>query len=337
MYTIVLPVSGGGFVSQLAIIQHLCEAEITPDLTLSSSGGNVAAYIAAAADWKWSGIERVSRELSKDLFISPWTSFSSMSAIVGYFKGEAFNKGIGVSSFLRDFFTEQSITKYEIWTGIYNKTRQKTRLVCNKNESESIIKFSSIDDELTQSMPPIYANGDTSLIAAASMASASIPAIVPPQKLFDEDYVDGGVGSASPLILVKSALIDYVQQNKLPLHLIYINCVDLSSQASKDINNVWDTCKQAANNLIKSQSVFDRLTAYDILKHYSSTINKEEFDCNFENLKSVKQRQKNYKASLLEIFPCERIEVDILKFNGEDAIVEMKKAYKNCKCRFWWV
>lgn len=39
----ILPISGGGFVVQLAIIQHLCELKYVPDLCLASSGENVAA------------------------------------------------------------------------------------------------------------------------------------------------------------------------------------------------------------------------------------------------------------------------------------------------------
>lgn len=337
MYTMVLPVSGGGFVSQLAIIQHLCEAEITPDLMVASSGGNVAAYVAAAADWKWSAVERIAKELSKDFFSSPWASFSSLSAVIGYFKGDAYNKGKGVLDFMKDTFTKSTINKYEIWTGIYNKTRQKARLVCNRSEKTSVIKFSSTDDELTQSMSPIYADGNIDLIAQASIASASIPAIVPPQKILGEDYLDGGMASASPLILIKGPLLNYCQRNNLPLHIIYINSVDLSSPETWDINNVFDSCKQAVTSLIKSQTVLDRLAAYDILKHYSSDINKEEFICNVENLLAIKERQKTCKSSLLEIFPEHRIEVDILRFNPDETTTGIKTAYKHCKCRFWWV
>lgn len=333
----ILPVSGGGFVCQLAIIQHLCEANMIPDLTVASSGGNLAAYVAAAADWKWNGIERISRELKNELLVSPWTNFSLLSTIVGYFKGNAFNRGKGISDLLKELFNENTITKYEIWTGVYNKTKQKARLVCNRNEKTSIIKFSSLDDELTQSMSPIYADGDIDLISQASIASASIPALIPTQKIFEDDYFDGGMASSSPLILIKGPLVDYCHKNNLPLHIIYINCIDLSFSDTVDINNVLDSCKQAAATLIKSQTVLDRLAAYDILKYQNGVINREEFECNRGTLELVKERQKTCKSSLLEIFPKDRIEVDILRFNGDDVISKIKTVYKTCKCRFWWV
>src|SRR3972149_11408146 len=128
MYVLVLPVSGGGFVSQLAIIQHLCESHIVPDLTLSSSGGNVAAYVAAAADWKWPGIERVAKDLTQDLFVRPWSNITSVAFIMGYFKGDVYNRGSGVHEFLSRHFNTKTITNYEIWTGTYNKRRQRARL-----------------------------------------------------------------------------------------------------------------------------------------------------------------------------------------------------------------
>jgi hypothetical protein len=337
MYVMTLPISGGGFVVQLAIIQHLCEAEMIPDLCLASSGGNVAAYIASGADWKWNHIERIARELSKDFFAKPWSSFSSLSGMIGYFKGDAYNKGTGISTFLKDVFTKDSITKYEIWTGMYNKTKQKARLVCNKSEKDSIIKFSSLDDELTQSMNPIYADGDIDLIGLSSVASASIPAFVPAQKILGELYLDGGLASSSPLVLIKGPLVDYCNKNNLPIHIIYINSIDLSCSGNKDGNNVIDSCRQAANNLIKSQTVLDRLAAYDILKYQNGTINKEEFDCNVDTLNIVKEKQKTCKSSLLEIFPSEKISIDIVRFSGDEVIEAMKEAYKKCKCRFWFV
>ena len=86
MNILVLPVSGGGFVSQLAIIQHLCTIDYKPDITLASSGGNVSAYISMAASWKWAAIERISRDLSQDLFVKPWNDIMILSIITGYFK-----------------------------------------------------------------------------------------------------------------------------------------------------------------------------------------------------------------------------------------------------------
>lgn len=378
MYVLVLPVSGGGFVSQLGILQHLCESHFIPDLTLSSSGGNVAAYVAAAANWKWPAIERIARELSQDLFSRPWNSVSSLALVIGYFKGNVYNKGNGVHDFLLRHFTESSITKYEIWTGTYNKNRQKARLFCNrsnkiknmpteddetvsnkksfphsvsidenkvKNTSTksiskietSIMDISCIDYDLTQSIDPIFAAGKIELIADAGVASASIPAIVPAQKIMDEDYSDGGIAGASPLSIMQEPILKYARDNNVPLHIVYINSVDLSNPRVKPIHNILDTWKQATNDMIRSQTVIDRLSGYELLRCHPGIMNKEEFICNYENIERVKLIQARVNYSMLEIYPTDRFDVELANFNGNDVISAIHMAYKNCRCRLWWI
>lgn len=337
MYILVLPVSGGGFVSQLAILQHLCESHFIPDLTLSSSGGNVAAYVAAAANWKWPGIERIARELSQDLFVKPWNSVSSLSMIIGYFKGDVYNKGSGVRDFLSRVFMSTSITKYEIWTGTYNKNRQKARLFCNRSKDNSIMDVSCIDYDLTQSMSPVFADGDIEMIAQAGIASASIPAIVPAQKIMGEDYMDGGVAGASPLTIMQEPILKYTQVNNAPLHIIYVNSVDLSAPDLKPIHNVLDTWRQATNDLVRSQTVIDRLSGYELLRCHPGVMNKDEFICNYENMERIRQIQSRVKYSMLEIYPTGRFDIEIVNFNGDNVISAIHEAYKNCKCRLWWL
>ena len=337
MYILVLPVSGGGFVSQLAIIQHLCGMDFVPDLTLASSGGNVAAYVASAANWKWPGIERISRDLSQDLFASPWNSVSSLSLIIGYFKGEVYNRGKGVRDFLLKYFTPETIAKYEIWTGTYNKNRQQARLFCNRSKDKSIVNVSCIDHDLTQSMPSVFTNGDIELLAEASVASASIPAIVPAQKILGEDYIDGGVAGASPLIIMQEPILKFTRENDAPLHIVYVNSVDLSRADIKPIRNILDNWKQAAHDLVRSQTVIDRLSGYELLRCHPGDINKDEFVCNYENILRIKDIQTKVKYTMLEIYPNGTYDVDIVNFNGTDVINAIRAAYKNCRCRLWWL
>lgn len=337
MYILVLPVSGGGFVSQLGILQHLCESQFIPDLTLASSGGNVAAYVAAAANWKWAGIERIARELDQSLFAQPWNSVSSLSMIIGYFKGNVYNKGNGVHEFISRHFDSKTINKYEIWTGTYNKYRQKARLFCNRSRDKSIVDISCIDHELTQSMEPIFANGNIELISKAGIASASIPAVVPPQKIFDEDYVDGGIAGASPLSIMQEPILKYIREKDDSLHIIYVNSVDLSSSNLNPIHNVIDTWRQATNDIVRSHTVIDRLYGYELLRCNPGTMNKAEFLCTPDNMKRIKEIQARVKYSMLEIYPKDRYDIDLSNFDGTKVINSIHEAYKNCNCRLWWI
>lgn len=337
MYVLVLPVSGGGFVSQLAILQHLCESQFVPDLTLSSSGGNVAAYVAAAANWKWPGIERVSRELTQDLFVRPWNNVSSVAFVMGYFEGNVYNKGSGVHDFLSRYFTFETITNYEIWTGTYNKNRQKARLFCNRSKTSSIMDVSCIDHDLTQSMEPIFSGGDIGLIAKAGIASASIPAIVPAEIIDGEYYIDGGIAGASPLTIMQEPILKYIRNNNTPLHIVYVNSVDLSCPSLKPCHNVLDTWRQATHDLVRSQTVIDRLSGYELLRCQPGAMNKREFICNYENMERVKQIQSKVSYSMLEVYPTECFDVNIVSFTGDDVISAIRKAYGKCKCRLWWL
>lgn len=337
MYVLVLPVSGGGFVSQLAILQHLCEIQFIPDLTLASSGGNVAAYIAAAANWKWPAIERISRELSQDLFIHPWINIVSVSMIIGYFKGAVYNKGTGVHGFLQRYFNSSTITKHEIWTGTYNKNKQRALLFCNRSAEDSIIDPSCIDHDLTQSIQPVFAGGNIQLIAEASVASASIPAIVPAQRILGEDYIDGGIAGASPLSIMHEPITKIIKEKNESLHLVYVNSVDLSNPNNNAIHNILDNWRQATSNLIRSQTVIDRLSGYELLRCQPGIMHKEEFPCNYDNLERIKKIQQQVRYSMLEIYPTDNFDIDIVKFNGNDIVEAIHTAYKNCRCRFWWL
>ena len=335
MFILVLPISGGGFVSQLTILQHLCEIKFIPDVTLSSSGGNVAAYIAAAGNWTWPGIERVARELNQGLFVQPWNGIPSLSMMIGYFKGDVYNKGCGVHNFLQRYFDSDSIMHDEIWTGTYNKNRQQARLFCNKKRGSTTLDASHIDHDLTQSMTPVFAAGSIAIIGDASMASASIPAIVPPQKILGEDYIDGGVASASPLTIMQEPILQRTRTTSM--HMIYVNSVDLSRPINKPIHNVIDTWRQATSDLIRSQTVIDRLAGYEILRCHPGTMHKNEFKCNYDNLLHVKEIQQHVRYSFLEIYPIQNYEINIASFNGTDVVTAIHAAYNNCRCRMWWL
>lgn len=337
MNIFVLPVSGGGFVSQLAILQHLCESNILPNITLASSGGNVAAYIAEAAQWKWAAIERIARKLSQDLFVSSWSNVAFMSAIIGYFQGNIFNKGTGVYNFLNEHFTPQTIRNDEIWTGTYNKNEKQARLFCNKFKEESLLDVSCIDHDLFQSMEVIFADGNIDLIAKYGSASASIPAIVPSVNILNDEYVDGGVASASPLSIMQEPILKYIEEHDSSMNIIYINSVDLSNHFKKETRNVLDTVKEATSNMVRSSTVSDRLAAYKLLRYHSGIMYKEEFSCTYENLERVKMMHKITKYSMLEIYPIDKFDINITKFDGEDVVRAMRDAYDNLECRFWWL
>ena len=345
MRVLVLPVSGGGFTSQLAIMEHLCETHFVPDLTLASSGGNLAAYICSAAKWKWASIKRIASELSQDIYARPWNRNSWVTMVIGYFKGNAYNKGSGAYHFFMKYFDSETIGKYEIWTGTYNKERQKARLFCNRKESESCININLINKDLMQSMDPVFADNQIKLLSEVSMASASIPSLVPCEIIEGEPYSDGGLSNASPLVILKDSIYQKVRNENLPLHLIYVNSVDLSIPDIKPCKNIIDSLKQIPHILVKSHVVNDRsagydlinLLGYDLINHQGYKIIFEEYKCDYDTLIIIQNIQKNVMYSLLEIYPMENNDINIVFFKGEDIVKSIEKCYEKCMCRFWRV
>lgn len=336
MNLLVLPASGQNFISQLSILQYLCDIEYSPTLILGSSGGNLAAYIVTAADWKSNHIERLIKELKSTYFSRPWHNISIVSEMIGFFNGNAFQSGIGMEEYMNNYFSNKSITKYEIWTGTYNRDLQKFRLFCNISESDSIIDCNHIDYNLTQSIKPYFCNGNIDKIAAAGLASASIPGLVPPVLIDNNNYTDGAICGASPLSIIHGAILKYIKNNNKSLHITYVNSKDLSQANNIPNHNLFDTWKQAVNNLIKSQTLIDRLVAHDLLFN-GKTVRNKSFECNFTNLIKNKNKRNKLQFSLLEIFPTEECDIDINNFNSDDLIKNLKYISTKCQCHFWWI
>lgn len=259
--------------------------------------------------------------------------------ILGYFKGNLYDNGNGVYHVLNKYFTKESIVKNEIWTGTYNKDRQKIRLFCNKSKETSIINTDLIDYDLTQSMPPYFCCGDIEKISIASMASASIPSVVPAQKIEGELYVDGGVAGASPLTIMQESLLEIINKNAEPLHIMYVNSVDVSAITNDNIKNVVDTWIQTIDDLIRATTVIDRLAGYELLRSCQGKghVHKTEFICNYNNLSKLQKIYDKVKYTMMEIFPTKQYEINIVNFKTDEMIRAIDQAYLNTRCRLWWL
>lgn len=334
MIVISSPVSGGSFPCQIAIVKRLIRSEIKPDLMLGSSGGNIASYVTIMGDWSEKGINRICKKISTDHFIKKWSNYPIIHFILGFINGSFYDFSDGIQKLLEDNTSIMQIKRYEIWTGTYNRDLQKPQLMCNLSKEESIINKYRIDNGPCGMLDPIYMDSDLDLIAKSIKASACLPAVVPPQKIGKHNYIDGGTFSASPFTLLKRNIM---KASKKKLHIIYINscniddCYDYTSYS-----NIFHMSKTAVKELIRSQIISDRLSAYDCL---IGDVHKVEFKCTDENLTMYKNliNDGRMKSSLLEIYPTIYYEMNITNFTGEEIIQMMDDADKCLQCRLWWV
>jgi predicted patatin/cPLA2 family phospholipase len=235
---------------------------------------------------------------------------------------------------MKTYFTTLSIVKYEIWTGIYNQDLQKFRLCCNRHKNQSLIHHQTIDYELTQSMKPYFCDGDIDKITNCGLASAAIPGIIQPVIIDKHHYSDGALYGASPLSVCQNIILKLTPHQ--PLHITYINSKDLSQAHIKPNYNLFDTWIAAVNNLIKSQTLLDRLIAHELLFN-NKEVNTISFECTYDNLIQNQEKRKHCQFSLLEIYPTKESDIDITCFTGEDVVRNLKLMFTSCQCHFWWV
>lgn len=227
MKILVLPISGGGFPFQLAVIRDLATIEWKPDISLATSGGNVAAYTAAAGDWKVDGIDKACLKLSSNVFTKSWLPSTIPSHIVGLFQGSIYKSAKKESiDFFEKNFTKETVSKYEVWSGTTHIYERSAQMICNRSKSGSVLGGRDISCSDTGCREAMYMNGDVCNIGLASLASASIPAIVPHVEVEGEILCDGGMLYASPLSCLSSAIHAAAKEKKETIHITYISSRD---------------------------------------------------------------------------------------------------------------
>lgn len=337
MIIVIAPVSGAAFVSQLAAIKKLAEFDFIPDVILASSGGNVATYLSVMADWKWNKIEFFAEKLNSSLLFSKWSSFTPVSSILAYFKGDAYNRGTGVKKLLEENIDIDIMKKYEIWTGTYNKSQNKCQLFCNLEKKKCKLNEKYVDYDLYQMAKCEYLDHDIESTGKIITASATIPSMSPHQEYNNDLYIDGGMASSSPFPMMSNSINKYVENNDCPLHIFHLSPCNLEyNKTLTQCNNILDSMIEASSIFIKSQIIIDRSIAVNLIKQKGELI-KVECNTDKKKLETVLKLNTLVKYSIIEIYPQTKIKVEMTSFNGKDVVTKMNEAYDILKCRIWYV
>lgn len=324
---VVLPVSGGHFINQVALITLLCDNGFKPEIVLGSSGGVVSAYVGLCGDWKTNGIMRVMDDMCSNIFVSSWwgKNMSFMpSGVIGIFKGAIYNHGKGSYELISSYLNSDSITRCEIWAGSYNKDSDIATMFCNKSKETSYIKY----NREIQSMPVKieYLNGDVKKITTSIYASSSIPALLPPIEIDGCNYYDGGLLNASPLM----PLSDYLPNC---LKIIYISSFDMEKGKADlvDCSNIIKIGIGSVDKTVTGLCIADRIFALRLVMKCS--------EMKYRYLSDIKEALRIYKKSekaVLELFPTEDLEVNITDFDCKNSIPIIQKIRHNYGIRLWW-
>lgn len=359
MHLLIAPVSGGAFPVQLGFIIELARLRrdvATPtseailpfyEAILASSGGNIATYLALAADFTLEGIERVITKLHPGLLLTSWwprpLSFLFPSWILGYYEGTIFDRGFGCEEAFQEIFTPASVGRIEVWTGTLNRSTGKAEIFCNLSRGESKLALGHFIPEKFNSMPLNYISRDLSRIAQVSHASAAIPVMVPSVKIGEFQYADGGTCFSSPLTPLQDCIIgsfckdpEHGSTKYRSLHLDYVSSYNLESNTRPaTYRNLYENGTIALAEIIKSLGIQDRLSGIELLR--VGEIKFETGSCNPEVLKEIFFRRRHYRQSFLELYPNEEIEIPLESFTSQQVITAMNKARQSMMFRLWYV
>lgn len=371
----VLPISGGCFVSQIALlIEVYCAKKILkkgifrsskdyqPDLVLSSSGGNVSAYTALAGDWSEEGILRVIKELKHEMFVKSWMP-NEMNYIPSWvfspFYGTMYKKGYGVTDLFKSLFTTSTIQRVEIWTGTYDETNKKAQFVCNKNEHNSMInKYTfKMEENTFRSMPLIHLNGNLNDIAVMSVASASIPFIVQPQLWNNNKYSDGGIMYSSPLTPLSSELCkcvmgnnDYIckndffskksnlKNNKKNLKLLYFAAYEIltNNESNSNVSEIYEIF----NKIYESNTLQDIANAKSLLHKIcdsQSVLSKKYYSVTSQKLSEIFAHLENYTHYVMILYCKGCVKTTITNIDIEDMMKKISFVRNNYNIEIYYV
>lgn len=341
MRILVFPVSGGAFPVQLGMVSDLYDLDIKPTIVLGSSGGNISGYISLSANWKTEDLRVKAKQLNSEIFLASWSprilGFVP-SWVFGYLKGSVYANGEGSDKIFASNFNKDSIKTTEMWTGTLNRTTGKGQLFCNKNANDAILKprddGSLASMWIRDCMEPIYMNGDVELISKVTMASASIPIIVPEKEINGQQYVDGGTLFSSPLTALSDRLLEL---NETIYHIDYISSFDIqTNDGNQSYRTLYDNSTLTFSELVKSLCIQDRLTAMEFIK-VGQQITFMTMDGCLDHLKVIEYIRTCVTRSVLELYPVKNQSLNISGFTGDDVINMLDLCKKNYKIRFWCV
>ena len=196
-------VSGGYFIRQLAVAQHILSMNYTIDGYFGNSGGAIANLLSLKYNQTTQSILRVLNALRPEMFVTPWVRAKGLqmfSPLISIFSSSLYDGSKGVTQILKMFYTAEELRGVEMWVGKYDARANLNFVMSTKARGNTT--FDTIDsasnkryfENVTGTFNVEYANGDFEMVSKYIEATSNIPGFKPAT---DGKFIDGGVGSAS--------------------------------------------------------------------------------------------------------------------------------------------
>lgn len=332
---LVAPISGGFFVNQLAELYHLAQHNYVPNMIWGASGGGVTSTMYSLSDFKAANLKRNAAKCNCSLFVSDWLPRISktFSLLVGIAKGSLFDHSATTIPTFDEITTSEMLISTEIWILAFNNKTEKASLFCNRSPEDSVLSSYEINHSNTMCSPRIYLDGDVKYFADVLLASASIPAYVPPRKIKESYYTDGGLIYASPL----TPLSGYLKKLD-SFHVVYLCGYDLESvkvKYTEDPQSIFQHTINATDYMVKGSLLSERTLVLTILSFRASE--DQEVIRRDITLEEYFELQADFQFSYLEVYPTRLDSVNVLEFTSEDCINIMETQIEYISCRCWYV
>lgn len=374
-YVYCFPVCGGSFPCLLGLLVALCIARIkkhgkrgkrsyAPDLCLGSSGGSIVELIGVSANWDSDLIRFNASLLNSEMFVKRWVhkNISILPEMIFSLANRSlYDQGRGGFEYFQRIFTHESIISTETWIGTYNYDDKKTQFFCNKARGDSYINHIAFngDQSLFSSKSLFFCDGDMETIFNASLASSSIPMIVPSKKIMNHTYGDGGVMYASPLSVFYKEIARIVNNVNEPTSACDIPETDENQQIilsdthqeSKNLRLMYFMGQQDLEDenengfmidtfisMIKASLIRDRNTSIELLELLSAkgTSNETFLDMSVDELADILDIYAKYKHYVICLFPHGNPKLSISNFDGNDVLDIIEHVLQNFGCHIWY-
>lgn len=332
----VLPVSGGSFPAQIAMVRQLLLSGIHKyDILLGTSGGNVVGYLTIAMGFDPHRLYDSYKLFNGNMFVTPWSDIIPTS-VIGYFNGSNYKASDkGLDMFIQ-LFRDNNIKSVEMWSSTMERKTGRAQLWCNMGKSEASIK--ELDLSVHSNCKTLrYIEGDNELLAKVCLASASIPSMVEPQLLQGELHQDGGTVFSSPLSPLAQTILN-MNVGK-PVHMDYISCCDTEMDNVNNGGNIIKSSEATFRQLMASHRVSDRAVAtrmaYRNVPGYKTVVSTGVGS--IQRLREIERERADPTVvfSLLELYPTELLEVNIIHMKDEDVKNMIDACTANYRYRLW--
>ena len=266
-YKLALALGGGGVrgLANIGVLQALEEAGIVPDIVTGTSMGAIVGSIYADTLDVTKTREIIQGLLNSEEFLNKAQKLSLSSDMDRGFLDKVFGTAKKGYFFYR-FLFRKSVISPELFL------LEMDRLIPDKEFTELKIKFACVALDIISGYSEILHSGS---IREAVRASSSVPGMLPPVKIDDRMYVDGGWIETVPVSAARALGADFVVGVDVSREISSISYED-------DINNSMDIIFRAADIARSTMNTFRTREADFIIHPQVGNADWSDFD-NLDN------------------------------------------------------